>query len=56
MGCLLQMNVSDVEAELKHAMQLQASTAAALREAVQDKLKAEAELKAVMVRGHGQAQ
>lgn len=45
----VQMNVSDVEAELQRAMQLQSSTAAALKEAVQDKLKAEADLKKVMV-------
>jgi hypothetical protein len=43
------MNVSDVEAELQRALQLQSSTAAALKEAVQDKLKAEADLKKVMV-------
>jgi cell division protein FtsX len=46
---VVQMNASDVEAELQRALQLQSSTAAALKEAVQDKLKAEADLKAVMV-------
>lgn len=45
----VQMNVSDVESELQKALQLQSSTSAALAQAVQDKLKAEAELKAAMV-------
>lgn len=43
------MSVGNVEAELKKAMQLQVSTSAALTQAVQDKLKAEADLKTAMV-------
>jgi hypothetical protein len=46
------MSVGDVEAELKKAMQLQISTSAALTQAVQDKLKAEADLKTAMVSEH----
>jgi hypothetical protein len=47
---VLQMTVDTVEAELQKAMQLQASTSAALAQAVQDKLQAEAQLSAAMVR------
>lgn len=47
---MLQMTVDTVEAELQKAMQLQASTSAALAQAVQDKLQAEAQLSAAMVR------
>jgi hypothetical protein len=47
---VLQMSVDTVEAELQKAMRLQASTSAALAQAVQDKLKAEAQLSTAMVR------
>lgn len=49
----MQMNVTDVEAELKRAMQLQTTTSEALSQAVRDKLQAEAELTTAMVRGAG---
>lgn len=45
----VQLAVGDVQAELDRAMKLQASTSAALNEAVRDKLKAEADLNTAMV-------
>lgn len=51
----VQLAVGDVQAELDRAMKLQASTSAALNEAVRDKLKAEADLNTAMVSCTGPA-